>query len=423
MPYPHLIRLRGPWQYSPLVCFGDGPLPPPGGVELPTDWGATLGECFRGRVRYERNFNSPTNLDPHERVWLVIDGADARADVSLNGDPLGAVEGYALSAEWDITEKLGPRNTLSIEVEQLDAASQGKPSSPEPPGHRQGSAPATGGQSKIQNPKSKISPPGHRQGSAPATDSAPATGAGPLRPGREHLPGGPIRQVRIEIRSAAFLDDFALWIAVGPKGPMLHCSGMVRGSAAGSQHSLVVGALQREILYENVTVGEQFAYTAEAGAMPVWAPGESCQLALAEIKLISGGEAVWQRQLETAAIAVESERQGLLTIGDRAITRPPFPVDFFSGDFQLQIQKLVNQLPAAERGVVLPQIWPEPLYTRLDRAGIAVWQAMPPEWAEHVCPRLAHHPSISAWCLPPEAPQRPAIPSVPCYGRPWVADG
>ena len=364
MSYPHVIRLRGPWQYTPLARFDDGTLPPPGRVELPTDWGATLGDGFRGRVRYERSFNSPSNLDPHERVWLVIGGADARADVGLNGQPLGTVEGYALSSEWDITAIIGPRNALSIAVELPDAV---------------------------------------------------------LRPGREALPGGPIGPVRLEIRSSAFMAAFGIWFAAEPNGPTLHCSGMVGGDDGVGPLSLVVGALEREILYENVFVGQPFEYTAQAGEMPVWTSGRPGRLAVVETKLISGGAAVWQCRLETAAIEVrEAERPAELV---EAMQLPRVRAEFVAGDLKSQVQRVSDQLAGGERAVAMPQILPEPLYAEFDRAGIVVLQSMPLGWAEIVCPRLAHHPAIQAWKLPPnESRQQSALPSPTC-GRPWVSVG
>ncbi|HJT35787.1 MAG TPA: hypothetical protein VJ783_27410 [Pirellulales bacterium] len=365
MPYPHVIRLRGPWQYTPLIRFGEGPLPAPGRVELPTDWGATLGEKFRGRVRYERSFNSPSNLDPHERVWLIVDGADARADVHLNGQSLGTIEGYALSAEWDITEIIGSRNLLGLDVEQ------------------------------------------------PNTDSAPASSAWPPRPGREALPGGPIGQVRLEIRSTAFVADFALWIAVERNGSRLLCSGKIRGDGEAGPLSLVISALEREILYEYVTLEQPFKYAAYAGDIPVWAAGGPTRLAKVEVKLISGGEAIWRQELETAASDVLSECIEQFAIG----------ATFVSGGVEAQIEQLLIDVAQEEPAVVMPQILPAPLYERFDRAGVAVIQAMPLEWAEHVCPRLAQHPSIGAWLLTlHEANGQTALPSS-TFGRPWVSIG
>jgi len=159
MPEPHVIRLRGPWDYEPLVrvfCAADGSrrevadgLPPPGRVHLPADWGSTVGFDFRGRVRYLRRFGLPTNLDSSQRVWLVIEGVDYFGVATLNGTRLGELVGYAAVAEFDIGFLLTERNLLALEVE------------------------------------------------LPAYEVGP----GPQRPGRETLPGGPIGEVRLEIRS------------------------------------------------------------------------------------------------------------------------------------------------------------------------------------------------------------------------------
>ena len=126
-------------------------LPPPGRVQLPADWGLTLGPDFRGRVRYTRRFGLPTNLEPDEKVWLVVEGVDYFGAVALNDTPLGDVTGYAgPPAEFQVTPLLGERNILTLEIEL----------------------------------------PAYEPGAAP-----------PVRSGREHLSGGPIGEVRLEIRS------------------------------------------------------------------------------------------------------------------------------------------------------------------------------------------------------------------------------
>ena len=160
MPETHVIRLRGPWDYRPIarVWIGrDGErmestlqLPPPGRVQLPADWGLTLGADFRGRVRYTRNFGLPTNLEPHEEVWLVVDGADYFGTISLNGMPLGEVIGFTRAVEFAVSPLLKPRNRLEFEVELP-----------------------------------------HYELGADKTE----------RPGRKNMPGGQIGEVRLEIRS------------------------------------------------------------------------------------------------------------------------------------------------------------------------------------------------------------------------------
>jgi hypothetical protein len=128
-------------------------LPPPGRVHLPADWGATLGQEFRGRVRYVRRFGLPTNLEPHEQVWLVIDGVDCFGTLSLNGQPLGELVGYQQPKEFDVRRLLADRNLLTLDIE------------------------------------------------LPRYEGNAAIPAEIERPGREHLPGGPIGEVRLEIRS------------------------------------------------------------------------------------------------------------------------------------------------------------------------------------------------------------------------------
>jgi beta-galactosidase/beta-glucuronidase len=124
---PHAIRLRGPWDYQPLACTVlrpdgstqavSGSLPPAGRVEMPADWGRTLGTDFRGRVRYVRRFGCPSGLEPADRVELLIDRLDAFGTVWLNGQLLLDVPPGETPSRVDVTARLRPRNELVIEVE------------------------------------------------------------------------------------------------------------------------------------------------------------------------------------------------------------------------------------------------------------------------------------------------------------------
>ena len=125
--YPHRMRLLGPWQYEPLartVVHPDGrveevsgPLPEPGRMTIPANFRGTPLDGFRGRVRWRRNFHPPRSLEPGERLWLVFDGVDYFADVSLNGTPLGRHEGYFEPFEFEVTSLIGPRNELVVDVD------------------------------------------------------------------------------------------------------------------------------------------------------------------------------------------------------------------------------------------------------------------------------------------------------------------
>lgn len=126
MPLCHVIRLAGPWELDPLARFvPSGPttfreethdLPPGGKTQVPGDWTAALGDDFRGRVRYTRRFNCPTNLDASERVWLVCDGVAGTAQIALNGQPIFALKASGRAGSCDVTPHLLPHNALTVEV-------------------------------------------------------------------------------------------------------------------------------------------------------------------------------------------------------------------------------------------------------------------------------------------------------------------
>jgi hypothetical protein len=146
---PHVIRLRGPWEYEPLVRFvpvadgrlqsADDSLPAPGITTLPDNWGTVLGSDFQGTVRFTRRFNCPTGLGAGSRVWLVVDDVDWHATIVLNGQLLGAAvcsfAAHSVSeqsfltcgARFDITTDLLPQNVLAITVASPILNSIGNP--------------------------------------------------------------------------------------------------------------------------------------------------------------------------------------------------------------------------------------------------------------------------------------------------------
>lgn len=114
----HLIRLHGPWE-ARVIEGGDAAASASNDrqrVKIPSDWKDWLGPQFRGRVSYQRNFRKPTNLVPAQKVWLVVEAVDYRANVSLNQLPLGEfVQAKGLRVE--ISEAILPLNRLEIVVE------------------------------------------------------------------------------------------------------------------------------------------------------------------------------------------------------------------------------------------------------------------------------------------------------------------
>ena len=105
--YPHRIRLRGPWEYESISTE----TPASGRIDLP--WAADRTR-FAGPVRYRRRFGLPRQIDPHERVWLIIQGLVSEASVSLNGHPLES------GTQFEVTSDLRERNELQVEIERDD---------------------------------------------------------------------------------------------------------------------------------------------------------------------------------------------------------------------------------------------------------------------------------------------------------------
>ena len=80
-----------------------------------------------GQILYRRRFNRPTGLELHEQVALEIDRTMVAADVSLNGHPLGQIKPAEFFSA-DITELLAAANELTILADPLTALSAPPPS-------------------------------------------------------------------------------------------------------------------------------------------------------------------------------------------------------------------------------------------------------------------------------------------------------
>lgn len=114
--YPHRIRLRGPWE-----CVAESATRM---VKMPCRWADLgLGADAR-RVRCHRRFGRPRQLDPHERVWLVIARAGAVADVVLNEHTLDRAGGARDDVEFEVTALLDRRNHLQVVAEKPGSDSQ-----------------------------------------------------------------------------------------------------------------------------------------------------------------------------------------------------------------------------------------------------------------------------------------------------------
>ena len=122
MPQPnsdsnHVIRLLGPWRAE--VLSAESALE---GTEtsrkqkIPSTWQSWLGDHFLGTVSYKRFFRVPTNLSPHQKVWLIVEPVDFAGCVHLNDSQLGMVQLGGPNFRHDASQLLRPRNELRIDV-------------------------------------------------------------------------------------------------------------------------------------------------------------------------------------------------------------------------------------------------------------------------------------------------------------------
>ena len=125
--FPHRIRLRGPWEATPLTATRldaegrvhevDAPLPPAGPMVMPCRWRQAGWGDFSGRARFARRFQWVKPLQAQERLWLGCLGADTFARFVLNDELLGEQDDPFGPVAFDITHRVQSRNGLVVEVD------------------------------------------------------------------------------------------------------------------------------------------------------------------------------------------------------------------------------------------------------------------------------------------------------------------
>ncbi|MEK6238395.1 MAG: hypothetical protein N2C14_27065 [Planctomycetales bacterium] len=369
--YPHAIRLRGPWEYRVLERESEpaSDSVDQGRMKAPCPWGKALGDGFRGTVRFQRNFFRPTNLDEDERVWLVLEGADAGADVSLNGQPLGRVEGYCRRAEFDVTSQLEPRNQITADVSLME-----------------------------------------HEVNAPA------------RFGRETLSGGLVGESRLEVRASSFLER----LSVTMHADAAEITGAVGGEPPSENADLVltVTGMNRELLFERVGFGQPFAFGFSSRDFPLWtlAPQVANALQPLEVALTMDGGDVWRTQLLVAkssrpaySFLASGELKSLVVEG----TPVPFPVaEIEFSDEPASPDVFANTLAGRHAVIATRRILSEDHYLALDRLGVVVMQFVPSAGRE-ILASLAHHACLVAWVHPHDEARTPSE-RASDHGRAWL---
>ena len=128
--------LRGPWQIQPLarvesyesgtLIWSGRALPAAGTFRLPASWQALFGE-FRGRVRFKRRFHPPSNLELHDRLFIVCDGITGEGVIGLNGRFLGRTAAQSGNTILEVTGQLRSNNVLEIDLQFVDFSAELSP--------------------------------------------------------------------------------------------------------------------------------------------------------------------------------------------------------------------------------------------------------------------------------------------------------
>jgi hypothetical protein len=114
----HRIHLRGPWDYvwlDPANNVRETSLATSGTVAMPREWQAVFGDVS-GTARFLRKFHRPTNLDPHESVFIVLTKVRGSGTARLNDTDLGSFSSDGGTVAFDISQALEPFNQFAVDI-------------------------------------------------------------------------------------------------------------------------------------------------------------------------------------------------------------------------------------------------------------------------------------------------------------------
>jgi beta-mannosidase len=355
------LDVPGHWRTEPAFADTDGPL------------------------LYHRQFTTPepdSLADGDDRRWwLVLDGLFYQGDVWLDGDYLGATEGYFFSHDFDVTEQLAGRaeHALAVEV---------------------GCAPQTDRTSK-RNLTGVFQ---HWDLFDPSWNPG-----GIWQPVRVHATGPVrIRHFRAICREAtsesATLDLRVVLLADEARPIALDAS--IAGTTTTTEQMLAAGENRVEF---TVTVPDP----------PLWWPRSLGDQPLHELVIevkLEDGRASDRRERRVGLRSIALDDWVLSVNGERLFVKgsnhgptrlalADATPDEVRRDVALAQDANLDML-RVHAHVARPE-----LYEAADEAGLLLWQDMPLQWgysrairnearrqARELVDKLGHHPSIVVWC-------------------------
>ncbi|MDQ1521040.1 MAG: beta-mannosidase [Actinomycetota bacterium] len=361
-------------------------------IEVPGHWRTT--DAFResdGPVLYRRTFTSAP-VAGGERRFLELDGCFYYGDVWLDGDYLGATEGYFHPHAFDVTEQLarGDEHALAIEV--------ACPPQRDPTAKRT----ITGVFSHWDNLDPAWNPGGLWR---------------PLRV----TTTGPVRIARLRVLCAeASLERGRLVVDMtmdvkseddGDTAP----PAQLRANVRDEQGTLLM-THERDLALAR---GEnQLTFTLDVEQPPRWWPrrlGDQPRCVV-DVEVLAGDGVSDRREVTTAFREVRFRHWTFVVNGERMFTMGSnqgptrmalgaATADELRRDVDLAIEANLDLL-RVHAHVTRPE-----LYDEADRRGLLLWQDFPLQWgyargvrkqavrqARRMVDLLGHHPSIVLWC-------------------------
>lgn len=111
----HRIRLRGPWEYAWLDGAADPESQEPQIVTMPVPWQDLFGERS-GTALFQRRFNRPSNLEPEQRVRIVLSQPHGEVTLRLNGERIPVTVDADETFLGDVTDQLQDFNVLEVQM-------------------------------------------------------------------------------------------------------------------------------------------------------------------------------------------------------------------------------------------------------------------------------------------------------------------
>jgi beta-mannosidase len=429
-----IFSLNGTWNYTPTahvllkpggVMIDDTTdLPPGGTMELPMNWEKRGLHDFKGRVRFERNFEFGGYAPGEQGARLVFRGVDYFAAVWLNGVKLGEHEGYFQPFEFGVSAALNVgQNQLIVEV----ACPFEEP--------------------RTVWPDRKYM----AKGTINHWDCRP--GSWDFEHGQDMNSGGIWHDVYLETLSAAHiggvktstrlipvpqealdpasLDRFAMHLASDARLPKHACvtvESEVEGTAGEYRLQVQIGdepAVEKSITHYGAAQSYSLTiWIANPKLWWTWDRGEP-HLETCVIRLLDGDQVLYERRLEIGlrTIEIHPETGEWWLNGERVFIRGSnFMPTLWLGEYdQALIDQDIQFVLGANMNAVrmCVHINRDELYTALDRAGIMVLQEFPLLWGYE--PNLAYydklasqvrdmvrllynHPCVAFWMLHCEPP-------------------